>query len=461
MNAYCTNPNILKIIMLVRTVLRIIIYIIPVILIVLIIIDFSKAVIGGEKELNKALSISIKRMISAVVIFFIPTIVNLVFSLISSNNSILNCYTNATSEKIDYYTTSNAKALIANTRKTLNIDDYNSALTAVNKIKDKEEQATLKNELEELKDTIDLNYKVDNLKFEINKLESYYSENEYNKLYSSVKTLPEGNQKRELTKLLEKIKKEAEEKEKIPAGEFVKNYGGMSYYVLIPEGSTANMPVVVFLGGDGINNYFSSSSEKTISSLHGLPIVSASINGSAYSSGKFILVVPQGKGAKQSIIQNGQTKYYNGTTWTDNGVPDTVMAIINSVINEYNADKNRISLTGFSRGAVGVWNYIYKYNDYFSAALPISCCGLNGSDYQRLKTTDVYAVTGYDHNGAYTSCMNNYVNKINSAGGNSKYYNTKVYDHGSNQGIVYKNSKTYAWLLCNTKGLNKNCAFPN
>lgn len=458
---FCTNPAVLNVIRIILIIIKTIFIIAPIILIIVTMIAFFKAVIAGEDELKKAVSKTIHRVISAVIIFFIPTIVNLFFTFISNNtNSILDCYTNATSEKIEYLATSNAKTLVSNVKNTLDIDDYNEALSAISKIKDKEEQAKLKTELEELKDTIDLNYNVNNLRYEINKLKDYYNENDYNRLNSLVKKLPDGREKQEFTKILEEIKKE-EDAKNIQAGEFVKKQGDMSYYVLVPEGSTANMPVIVFLGGDGINNYFKSSDEQTINSLHGLPIVSSSVNGNAYASGKFILVVPQGKGARQSMVQNGKTSYYNGTTWTDGDVPSTVMAIINNVVSEYNADKNKISLTGFSKGAIGVWNYIYNYSNYFSAALPVSCCGLSGSDYQRLTNTDVYAVTGYDHNGAYTSCMNNYVNNINSAGGNSKYYYTNVYDHGSNQGIVFNNPKTYSWLLCNTRGLNRGCAFPN
>ena len=57
--------------------------VIPLILIVLGMIDLGKAVISSdEKAINKAVGSLIKRFIAAVVVFFVPTIVNAIFGLI-------------------------------------------------------------------------------------------------------------------------------------------------------------------------------------------------------------------------------------------------------------------------------------------------------------------------------------------------------------------------------------------
>lgn len=57
---------------------------IGVVLVVLIIIDLAKAIIAGdEKEVKAAQKAAIRRGIYAIVLFFVPTIVNLLFGLLA------------------------------------------------------------------------------------------------------------------------------------------------------------------------------------------------------------------------------------------------------------------------------------------------------------------------------------------------------------------------------------------
>lgn len=69
---------------------------IPIVLIAMVVIDFSKAVVASdEKKMNEAKNNSIKRIVYALVIFLVPTIVSLLFKTLgnSLDNSEL---TNAT-----------------------------------------------------------------------------------------------------------------------------------------------------------------------------------------------------------------------------------------------------------------------------------------------------------------------------------------------------------------------------
>ena len=109
---FCSNLSVLRIIYLLKTLLNILRFVVPAILIVMIIMDVVKNVINpDEKEGVKKIK---NRIIAAIIVFFIPTIINLVVNLI---NYIFDdkydmdykdtlCYTNATSdclEKINDY----------------------------------------------------------------------------------------------------------------------------------------------------------------------------------------------------------------------------------------------------------------------------------------------------------------------------------------------------------------------
>lgn len=71
---------------LVGTVINIIKIVIPIIIVLLAILDLGKAVMAGEeKEIKEAQKMLLKRVIYGVVIFFVVTIVQVVFNLVGQN----------------------------------------------------------------------------------------------------------------------------------------------------------------------------------------------------------------------------------------------------------------------------------------------------------------------------------------------------------------------------------------
>lgn len=78
---FCMDTaNIWQLVGLVVYILKIVI---PLILIILGMLDLGKAVVSSdEKAINKAVGTLIKRFIAAVVVFFIPTIINGIFGVI-------------------------------------------------------------------------------------------------------------------------------------------------------------------------------------------------------------------------------------------------------------------------------------------------------------------------------------------------------------------------------------------
>ena len=83
----CTYLN--PIISIIKTVLSIVQWAIPIILIVIGTFDIMKAVIASKEDESKAAQkLLIKRVVYAVVIFLIPTIVYFVFNIVSYTDGI-------------------------------------------------------------------------------------------------------------------------------------------------------------------------------------------------------------------------------------------------------------------------------------------------------------------------------------------------------------------------------------
>lgn len=104
---FCTEPAILKIILYIKIIFQYAFIIVPIGLILMISIDITKNVISSnENDMPKNLNMSIKRIIFCIAMFFVPTIVNLMMSIVNDSISNLNvdyesCIQNI--ENIEYY----------------------------------------------------------------------------------------------------------------------------------------------------------------------------------------------------------------------------------------------------------------------------------------------------------------------------------------------------------------------
>ena len=81
--AECGDEDLITILSVVRAAINVVSFAIPIILIVLGIVDISKAVVASdEKKTKEAQKMFTTRLIYAVVIFLIPTVVSLLFNLL-------------------------------------------------------------------------------------------------------------------------------------------------------------------------------------------------------------------------------------------------------------------------------------------------------------------------------------------------------------------------------------------
>ena len=103
MNNPCEDPNILNVILFIRRLLEVAFIAIPIVLIVLITFDFIKNVTAGNEDtMKKNQKIVIKRLVYAVLLFFVMPIVNVVFSAFGTSNNDKLISGNINGEKVSY-----------------------------------------------------------------------------------------------------------------------------------------------------------------------------------------------------------------------------------------------------------------------------------------------------------------------------------------------------------------------
>lgn len=160
--AICTDPDAMTILRMVKTILTIAKIILPLIIIVTASIDFAKLVIAGNFENFKGpLEKLMYRLIAAVLVFFIPTLVNVIFGFIDENIDVVACFDNASLENIDAAYESKAIILLTQAEYSLDSQDYEDASYAVSKLEDGETKDNYLARLEKLHSLIYSKYEID------------------------------------------------------------------------------------------------------------------------------------------------------------------------------------------------------------------------------------------------------------------------------------------------------------
>ena len=134
----CDSGDVLSVFRIVNIIIMIIKVVVPILLIIVGMVTLMKSIkTGNEDLLAKAKKQLVSNCIAAVIIFLVPTLVNVLARLSSNDgNSYLSCLNNATIENINQAYITQAEALLASSEENLNYNGYYSAVTVVSKIKD-------------------------------------------------------------------------------------------------------------------------------------------------------------------------------------------------------------------------------------------------------------------------------------------------------------------------------------
>ena len=197
----------------------------------------------------------------------------------------------------------------------------------------------------------------------------------------------------------------------------------MDYYLFVPNKPVEDMPIVVFLHGSVEIGH--------VELLENYGIVSV-VNDLYGEDFPFLLLLPN----------------THKPSWTGNGVPETVIGLIDEVADVYHADKNRICITGHSLGSVGTWKMISIYGDYFAAAVPISCGIDELMDFENCTEVPLVAfagTVGADEKN-YNPAMHKLVDTINAAGGNARMEVIEGADHEAMVTAAYT-TDLFEWML--------------
>jgi predicted peptidase len=106
-----------------------------------------------------------------------------------------------------------------------------------------------------------------------------------------------------------------------------------------------------------------------------------------------------------------------------------VLAIVDSVKNEFRIDSKRIYITGQSNGGVGVWEFISKKPDVFAAAIALCGAPLSVSYAGRLAKMCIWALNGADEQEEILAISREMISAIRRVEGLPRYTEYKGVGH--------------------------------
>lgn len=204
----------------------------------------------------------------------------------------------------------------------------------------------------------------------------------------------------------------------------------LNYYIHVPENAVINMPLIIYLHGDGeVNNPESLLEYGTLS-------FAKDLYGEEFP---FIILEP-----------NTRVR-----SWTSGNIPELLVELIEFATEQYSINADKVILTGFSRGAMGVWDMISTYPQYFSAAVPISSPQQKGHIYY-LNAAKVPVWTFAGDIGEterwYHQFLEENVQMIRACDGYGKFTVLKDCDHGHAPSMAFT-SELFDWMLAQQRGV--------
>lgn len=203
--------------------------------------------------------------------------------------------------------------------------------------------------------------------------------------------------------------------------------------------STQKYPVILFLHGAGERGI---DNEDQLTNMKKMFTANGDLVSSAF------LICPQ---TEEWWNLDEQTQYNKGTL-------SSALRLLDSVINTYSCDINRIYVTGLSMGGIATWNLLEYYGDKFAAGIPV--CGYgNENKADALVNIPIRIFHGTkDPTIDYSFSQRMYNAIVNAGGKKVELFLLEGVNHNS-WDRAYSDRDTFSWLLAQNKMTNPTCEY--
>ncbi len=151
----CDEPTVMSVLRYVVLMIKILRAAIPIMLIITVMIKFASAITKHDNDLlAKATKSVVPNLIAAVLIFLVPTFVDIIVKISFPNSDYAKCISGITGDKVNDAYNQKMDTLIASVENSLEYSDYSSAVAYLTNIKDSEKKQEYESKLEAIKELI-------------------------------------------------------------------------------------------------------------------------------------------------------------------------------------------------------------------------------------------------------------------------------------------------------------------
>lgn len=129
-----------------------------------------------------------------------------------------------------------------------------------------------------------------------------------------------------------------------------------------------------------------------------------------------------------------------------NNIVRELKELIDNIVEEYQVDKERISITGSSMGGYGTWEMGLTYGNFFSAMAPV-CGGSMPWRARNLVNTPIRTWHGEIDTVVHLVNSQLMVDSVNVNGGNAQLHVLPGLGHNNGAEEAYNNTDLIPWLL--------------
>ncbi len=152
----CESPNVLEIMNIVVTIIKVIMVVVPIILLFSLIFKAAQAATKNDQDALATLKKkAVPNIVAAVLIILVPVLVSLIVTISFPESDYTKCIAGISRESIQEAYEDKAEKLVRTAEETLNINDYSAAMNYMPNVKDDDKRESYEKRLAEVKKLID------------------------------------------------------------------------------------------------------------------------------------------------------------------------------------------------------------------------------------------------------------------------------------------------------------------
>lgn len=221
---------------------------------------------------------------------------------------------------------------------------------------------------------------------------------------------------------------------------YTKNGYTMPFRLYIPKNYDCGVmyPVVIFLHGAGERG-----TDNELQLKVGIQKIFDNTDSPIYDS---IVIAPQCPNDKQWVYAPWANGNYSTAVVGESREIEAVLDILDSIIELYNVDEDRVYVTGLSMGGFGTWDLLMRHGARFAAGIPV--CGGGDPDYaKKLRRIPIRTFHGSDDGAVPVTGTRIMYASITKEGGENISY-TEFDGCGHNVwDKVYSDEDNITWLF--------------